>query len=328
MDWIDFFNQYSVEYVTKGPNVSKGNVNIRCPYCGHEDTSHHMGVSLDGKGWGCWRNREHRGKSPVRLIQSLAGVTKEQAMQIAGYGNFPSDYDRRMKELTSAPSEIPQRGLRLPSEFKAFDGKPSARMFEQYLKQRGFSEDHIKTLTKRYGVRYCTKGAFSNRIIFPVRFESQIVSWTGRTISKGDMIRYKTLSTNPEKSKSDGYPLALGGIGEYLLWFDKLLKTRAKTICLVEGPFDALKVSVLGKDLGICATCFFTSSPSESQIDLLHELLPRFKDKVIIPDRGAFDKAMVTQQRLASLNVRVLHLPSNVDDPGDLDGENLRKIFC
>ncbi len=335
MDWISFFHEYSIEYVEKGPNVSRGNINIRCPFCGSADESHHLGVSLSGKGYGCWRNSTHRGKNPAKLIQALLQCSWEQASRIAGYDStyIPEDFSSKVNQYISNMSssedkEKDQVGLSMPKEFLPLANTIAARLFMAYLRKRKYTTEQILKMHKRFDIRYCKTGPFRNRIIFPIYFENKLVSWTGRAISPDAVIRYKTLSPNKEKAQQEGTQAALGPIGNYMLWYDKLLKTKAHTLCLVEGPFDALRVWTIGRKMGVVATCFFTNAPSEKQIELMHDVFPRFKRTVIIPDQGAFDKALTTQSRLAVFQVPIINLPEDIDDPGDLPVEILGKILA
>ena len=83
-DWVEFLQKHNIEYVTQGSNVAHGNVNIKCPMCGPRDPSHHMGIAIDGAGWSCWRNPQHRGRSPVYLVALLAHVSVTRAREKTG----------------------------------------------------------------------------------------------------------------------------------------------------------------------------------------------------------------------------------------------------
>jgi hypothetical protein len=118
----------------------------------------------------------------------------------------------------------------------------------------------------------------------------------------------------------------LAPINNYLLWWDHLIDCDADTIILVEGPFDALKVTTLGWTRGIVATCFFTQSPGPLQIDLLHELLPKFEKKYLLLDQGTLPALITIASELQTLGVEPLRLPIGVKDPGELTGEQLEEL--
>ena len=328
-DWIAFFRQHNINYVDSGPNVSKGQIAIRCPWCGHSDPSQHLSISLEGKGYRCWRNHDHRGKSPVRLIQALIRCTYEQAAAIAGVNiNIPENfYQQVQNQLAPIVSSEKRSGLKFPIEFKTFQGLPSGKPFIRYLRdERGFTEWQMVQLIKMYELRYCKLGPYKDRIIFPIIYQDEMVSWTGRTIWPDVSPRYKVLSADSEKAAFEGYPPAVGSDKDYLLGFDWLIKTDCDTIYLCEGPFDAAKVSVLGRDHGICATCFFTAAPSQKQVDLLYELLPRFKHRSLLLDQGTLSTALSIKSRLLYLDIGITELPKGMKDPAMLYEKQLLSL--
>lgn len=327
-DWVRFLEEYSIEYVTSGPNVAKGNLAIRCPFCGFDDPSHHMGISLKGKGWGCWRRTDHRGKSPVRLIVALLSCSVERARGIVGADSFiPQNFEDKVRShLEAEPFFVPGL-LEMPKEFRSLTSLPSARLFIDYLRRRGFDDSCIEGMTKRYGIYYCTRGAFKGRIIFPVYYQDKLVSWVGRTIYPVEKIRYKALTVDPDKVEFDGLSQAVGPIGDYLLWYDTLPRSGSDILIVGEGPFDALKVAVLGANDGIDSTCLFGQRLSRSQINLFHDLLPMYSSSYILLDRGALPSSLRLVSQLSALNISVLQLPFGIDDPAELTKAQLLKII-
>ena len=223
--------------------------------------------------------------------------------------------------LKDQPIIESNRKLLLPKEFRKFTGQyPTEKHYTKYLKSRGYKEVDIPWLTEQFDLRYVATGSFHHRVIFPVTYNKKLITWTGRAISPTMNVRYLSLPTDQEAADKLGYPPALTSIGDHLLWYDQLCKFRnPKTLYLVEGPFDALKVWYLGQQWGIVATCFFTATASVGQIDELHELLPRFRRKYLLLDRGTLDVAMRLHSLLASLGVEVRHLPPGIKDPGILN---------
>ena len=317
-DWQVFLSDHNIHYVTDGPNCPKGDLAIRCPFCG-DDPSQHLAVNMEGAGWHCWRNRDHAGRSPVKLIQALLGCSYDQARLFAGHTtNIPSNFLEQV-QAQMAPHAIvaPRDPLKLPKELKELRNVPSARPYLNYLRNRGY--DRPIALGREYNLRYCTTGAFAGRVILPVYFEGALVTWTGRAISKRQELRYKSLTTTPKKAKDEGTPLAIGAIGHYLLWFDDLMKRPGHTIILCEGPFDALRVNDLGWHRGVQATCFFTNMPSAHQVDLLHELLPHYKRRILLLDaEGTLPQQIKTQTGLAGLDIELGKLPPGANDPAEI----------
>jgi len=330
-DWLRFLENHRIEYMTSGPNVARGNVAVHCPFCGHEDRSQHMSINLSGKGWRCWRKETHSGKNPARLVMGLLGCSAEHAAGLVGSDVFvPEDLLTRVQTSLNPPQPAIRTPITLPKEFRPFGGyqinRYPLRAFAEYLGRRGFTPKQISNFTKRYQMYFCTSGPYKGRVIFTVYQDGELISWTGRSIYPSETLRYKSLTTDPEKAKTEGVPLAYGSINRFLLWYDLLAKADADTIMLCEGPFDALRVNVLGRKHGIVATCIFTSFPSYEQIDLLHELLPRFKRKMILLDQGTAATAMRLTGKLAGFTTEVGYLPGTVKDPGELTEAQLLSL--
>lgn len=308
-DWPHFLDARRIPYATSGPNVSKGNIATRCPFCGAGDTSEHMSISLAGNGWRCWRKHEHRGRSPVRLIAALTGMTMDQAKAIAGVRTIlPGDFAERVRaSLTPQTASAEPPELAMPKEFQRFrKSSITARPYISHmLETRRIPARVFWDLAERLDLRYCTQGPFRGRIIFPVRYKGKLVSWTGRTIGD-DPVRYRACEDGAK-------------ITDFLLWYDELRSAPADvdTVYLTEGPFDALKVWALGEPYGIVSTCFFTSSPSTSQVDFMHDVLPGFKHRFLMLDADTLSTAMRVQMQ-THLGITIKQLPRGVKDPDEL----------
>ena len=325
MDWIKFLDTHKISYSDHGANVAKNCVAIRCPWCGDSDPSNHLAIYLDGKGFVCWRNRSHSGSGnkSAKLIQALLGCSWERATKYLGRERLlPSDFmDKIRGTLMKQQDEVLEiEGLSLPSEFKPFRGAPSSRPYVQYLHERGFSELEVAR-TQGYGIYYASQGEYKGRIIFTVWVDGDLKGWTGRTIYPTETLRYKTLSNNPEK----GPPTAPKPIGNYLLFWDKLKAPVPKTIVLCEGPFDAWRVNLLGTKLGVVSTCFFTNTPSREQVGLLHEILPKFDNRIILLDQETSSQVARIKSQLVAFDLTVRQLPPQYKDPAELPNTEVLK---
>jgi hypothetical protein len=327
-DWMRFLESNSVHHQTTGPNVSRGFVVVRCPMCGSEDHGEHMSINLKSGGWRCFRRPDsHRGGNPAGLVAALLGINAESARAIVGTNvHIPDDVLGTVRGLLGPTVHKDPARIAMPAEFKPIRYQRSAKRFRDYLKgpSRNFTDKEIDRLTDEYGLRYCTQGKFRGRIIFPVWDHGKLVSYTGRTIYPDQELRYLTLSTDAEKDD----PPAWGPINDYLLFYDQLVENAddCDTLILCEGPFDALKVSVLGRPYGIEATCFFTATPSQAQIYKLHDLVPVYRNRYLMLDAGTLAAALRTQFDMEALQCTVLTLPKNTKDPGLLTRDQLLKI--
>ncbi len=153
-DWVKFLEFNNIEYITRGPNLARQNLGIQCPFCGEEDPSAHMGISLLGHGWSCWRNKSHSGRQPHRLIQKLLGCSWQEANALVGDGgieipseeNFLNSIKTLLGPATGA--EVSQGTLTLPKEFKPLHGqlRGLGRHPVNYLIGRGYQPDDIDLL--------------------------------------------------------------------------------------------------------------------------------------------------------------------------------------
>lgn len=299
LDWEAFLQQHSIDYRQRSGNQ----LLVACPWC-NDGGSPNMSINLNGKGWRCWANPDHSGLHPARLMVAVAGISPSEAHSLCGseHQHLGGDPRQRVAELLfPQPRPLPQ--LQLADEFRALTHNPLARPFVDYLCRRGFQRQRVFSFTADYGLYYAHSGMWRYRIIFTVHQQGKLRSWTGRSIVNGAEPRY--LALGKERS---GSPLT-----DFLPWFDEL-RAGGKRLVLCEGPFDALKL----RELGQPATCFFTAAPSPAQIALLVDLLPRWRERILLLDRGTTAVALSVQRNLAGLGVQVRQLPAGIKDPGEL----------
>ena len=334
LNWLTFFRSYGVDYVTQGPNISRGNVGIACPFCGN-DPSHHMGVSLSGRGWGCWRNSSHRGRNPIRLVMALLHCSYEAAQGLVDQaeGGKESVLDgsvlARVKEaLIRDEVEQPASSLRIPSDFVPInDDSRGPNYGARYLiSERGYRQKDLDALFDVYNIWYAHSGPFKARVIFTVWDERGLIGWTGRTVSSSALVRYKALTNDAEKAQTQGVAPAPSPISD-TLWNSRLaFESPRKTLVVCEGPLDALRVDLYSSTAR--AVCVFgTGNVSPRQVAILSELRKKYSEIVILFDRDAGVQAFSKTQSLAHLGARVVTLPPPYDDPGELPRSEVRRLF-
>ena len=169
-DWLRTLDNYKVSYATSGKNVSKGNFVVHCPFCGSEDSGMHMSVALNGQGWRCFRRPDHRGKSKAKLLAALAGINYAQAARAVGDSTYiPDDFLGAVNAALSTEPPEERSPLAMPADFQPIVyGSVSRRPAVSYLDRRGYTPHQIEWLTKRWNLRYATRGSYKGRIIFPV----------------------------------------------------------------------------------------------------------------------------------------------------------------
>lgn len=340
-DWPRFLRQQGVPFVTRGPNVGAGQIGLHCPWCGPMDPSHHLSVSLRGEGYRCWRNpRLHVGRARWRLISALLNCSPEEAKRLGGEETVVLPEDEglaaQLVKLMGGPQATTAATgpLKLPTEFKPLRGPQGmAAPFWYYLEDppeagvpnpcRGLGE-HAAWVCSTYGLHYATRGRFSYRVIVPIHDTAgRLMTWTARDITHDkERVRYKTLPGRPPVESYDG-PLARKPPSQLLLGLPFLTQVdNAKILLVCEGPFDAIKVSALGRAAGVYGTCLFGLDISESQALLIERLAARFERVIISLDPDASTLNLRIKEAV-TCPVTFGRMPQGVEDPGALT----RKTF-
>ena len=122
--------EYSLEFVTNGPNVSRSAIGIACPFCG-DDPSQHMNVTVEEgekEGWWYCFRCQQGGRTPHRLFMASLGWSFAKACDVFGHPSsrpLPGDVSefeqiaRHLDQQEQPHSTTKQsRGLRLPLEFR------------------------------------------------------------------------------------------------------------------------------------------------------------------------------------------------------------------
>lgn len=318
-NWQPFLDKYSIPYVTTGKNVGRGEINIRCPFCGSADPSEHMGLNKTTGYWACWRNSEHRGKSPVRLIRALLNCSASRAREIAGL------QVQDLSKLGSVLKDLKQgvavqdrtKKLQMPASFKDITDTGVRKRFLDYLMSRGWSRYKAMGIAHMYGLKCCLVGRWAHRIIIPVYMDGRLVTWVGRT-TVNDMRRYLALSTTPD-DHDPTQPVATTNIKDTLFNYDELIKTGGEVLYICEGSFDAMNIDWHGhsRKYPVRATALWSADISEQQVYLLQELSKHFARVVVLLDQAALSNAMRVQARLSHAGVSFKTL-TQAKDPGEM----------
>lgn len=330
-NWRAFLDQHRIPYVTEGLNTPRGSLGIRCPFCGEADPSQHMVLRPFGNYWHCWRDRSHRGGNPAKLVQALLGCSLARAYDLTAEARGPSltkDWAAQTAAnlLPASLIEPPRTMTKFPSwpkEFRPFADEYAARPFLEYLSKRGFHKlaRNPALITPKYKIHYCVSGPFKGRIIFPVVQSDNLISWTGRSIYPSEKQRYKSLTTDQSKADVLGLEPAAAPLNHALLWQDDLANATG-TLVITEGPFDALKVRVLGEQDNIHATCLFTSMPTNKQFALIRRLCLQFEQTIVLLDEDAMSKSLVVEAQLATTRGKTKQAWLTQGDPGDLHSKD------
>lgn len=333
MQWERFFQENRIEYVTRGKNVSRGEINIRCPWCGSADPSHHMGVNLETGWWSCWRNRQqHSGKSPLRLIIRLLGVSYAHACKLAGIGDDyidPDGFDAVAARLLSKHKDEPEaaaerRFLAWPRDMVPITDELRTRRHWNYLFNRGFNAvyrgmEDVDRLVKEYDLRATTASdlwQWKDRVVIPFYQDEDLVTWTARAIGPAN-VRYRDLELKE----------SVLGPKQTLYNHDCIIR-GGRVLVLQEGPIDVLKVDFYGKQYGVRSVGLATNSMTEAQTILLKAAELTFTKVVVAMDTknvlGIVDSMRMRQELAFMQNVEITSIPFGAGDGGNLSHEQVR----
>lgn len=324
MKIIDFLEQYNIPYRTTGSNVARGNININCVFCRQEgkgDDDFHMGVIPETGIYGCWRDNSHRGRNFATVIKALIGCSWQEAERLAGKtivleeDNFKKMLDKLRQPVVK--EEIKKIGgvktLQFPKEFKKLKHTPLADRFWNYIADRGF--DDVEQFVEQYDVHYALTGDYKDRIIFPLYYHNELITYVGRSIYKDAFLRYRDL----EIDKSVRHC-------KQALWnYDELVGEKILFVC--EGLFDAAKLDFY-LPVGYNATCLMTKSMTEEQFYLLKDIAPLYEEVRFFLDEDAQKQSNELVKELCFLkNVKNQTLPDGIKDPGELSREQVLKLI-
>lgn len=325
-DIVRFLRDHKIYYRDDGPNCAKDGVVIKCPFCGENDPSEHMGWDLKTGMFHCWRGNKHSGRKPHSLVMKLIGCSYEEASRIVGGETNLDVFQEQISILSSGSKSKKDRKIQtldFPKSFKKLRRSGLGKFYYDYLwKKRGFLREDVEDLARAYGLRYCTTGYWRGRIIFPIKMDRELVTWTGRTISSRNELRYLSLSEDPGDS---GQPPALKNVKDTLWNYDQL-KKGGRALVLMEGPLDCLKTDFYGRKYGVRSTCLFGTGVTEEQVSLIADLRKRFDNLFVVGDDGAWSNVLGVIDRLSMLRAKEARLPRGVEDPGDLAPVQVRKF--
>ncbi|HUV82818.1 MAG TPA: hypothetical protein VMW53_07080 [archaeon] len=180
------YDDFSVDYALEGhKNVRDGWIGVDCPFCVGK-SGYHLGYNMDDDYFSCWRCGKHSAKEVLTKLLNVDEKTTR--ILIKQYGGSDSQPRISLHRDTK------------PFTFPTNCG-PLQYMHELYLLGRGFDPNR---LARDWGLQ--GTGPISNldgadyrfRIIAPIQWNEDIVSFQGRSISDHAEAKYKACPINLE----------------------------------------------------------------------------------------------------------------------------------
>ena len=299
--WLSFCNDNRIPH---RPGSGRKNIEIRCPYCGISDQSKNMGLSLDSTKWGCWREKDHRGISPAKLIRELLKCSHSEAMGLARtYFEWNGTFIGRKEDISFV-------SISKPPEFHPFTfNDRNESHFINYIENRGLDPEVI---ARRFDLHYAMQGNFSWRLVTPIKFEHRWYTYVARAISKQDPIRYKACPKEITTTRP----------ADFLFDYDNL--SGGKLLVVVEGLFDVFKISSTFIP-GVHATCLFGKVITSHQILLLQKLALKYDKIAISLDPDAYAGGVQMLINLQWFISNLIFIPVNTCDWGDKEIPTIKK---
>jgi len=281
IDIARLFKAYTVDFVQS----TNGWVNVQCPHC--DDFGLHGGFAPNGIAYHCWKCGGHNSEYTLKLILGVSNIQLKDLL---------SKYQTRIVLIKNVSKEYEIHEIDLPGDKLGISHK-------RYLEKRGFDVNYLEDKYKLKGVG--PVGEWKFRIIIPIFYKGELVSFQGRAIKKG-MERYKTLDVDK----------SIISAKELLYNIDSC---DSGSVVLVEGPFDVMR---LGD--GVAGTLGTEMTPSQVQL-----IRSRFNKVTFFfdPEINAQKRAEKQGNLLASLGLDVEIFDSELKhDPGSLTEDELLMV--
>lgn len=293
-DIVRFLTDYRIDHQTAGcKGDGTGWVQIHCPFC-FGNPGWHLGINLESGGCNCWRCGTHK---LFDVIKTFVSPTP------AVLSDIRSKYGSAINHRIPAIVPIKRREkIKMPAGVL----KEIPKKASDYLISRGF--DPVE-LIKTWGLLFTGPiGDYKFRIIAPIFYERNLVSYQGRDYTGKSELRYKACRKDDELR--DHQSCLYGS------WLAK-----GNSIVVVEGIADAWR-------MGPGAVATFGVAYTTAQLNLISQ----YKNIYLLFDgdepgkQRANDLGIILKTINPGVNLEIIELDDG--DPGEMDQRDANRLMC
>lgn len=287
MDIETLLRDYSIPYMAEGhKHCREGWVNIPCPFCAG-NPGFHLGIHKEGNGVHCWRCGGH---SLTKVLSRVLNMPEGAVYAVLTKYKVV----RHRKRIADAKVSI--LPLKLPSPNQAL-----TKQYKGYLSRRGFDPDKLECewgLSQTGPVSFLDEISYSHRILIPINWDGEMVSFQGRDITDKSNLKYLACPKRREKIHHKDILY-----GDQERWEDE------EALIVVEGVTDVWR-------LGKCAVATFGIEFKMEQVLKLKDACDKFF--VLFDDESqAQSQARILSTKLRALGKSVF-VETIEGDPGGM----------
>jgi len=302
IDWRGLLDEIGVEWTDRGKNTSSGNINVKCCWC-LDDPSKHLAIALMKEAYFCYRSPgQHSGKKATNLLFKLKGIREPEALRLlrkyhrAGGAPMPARLPTDMQQQKTAWSRFANAG----------NNKEAL----EYLSGRGFPSP--RTLCEQFDLRYAPNGMWARRLLIPLHFNGEAVSWTARDMTSRYEQKYLMNDTSSFAA----------------LCTPDIIKPTPAIAVIVEGPMDALRIAQATRDARIISIALCGKSLGSEKLLQIRKACETCNDILVALDADApmsacYQAIADIQSATNVQRVGRAKLPLGIKDPGELPSEGV-----
>lgn len=286
LDWRTLLDTIGIEWIDKGKNTQRGNVNIACPFCG-DDPSYHLAISENIHAYYCYRDPSHAGYNLRKLLVQL-GVSYAETTSLLNSYNSDVEPEIVKKQAATAAEAAWQH-------FEQADTDPRYRA---YLIERGFIAPI--SVARQYDLRFAPYGKWAMRLLIPVTENGHVITWIGRDITDSLKPKYRA-----EPIEHPGY-----------LYVPRMPR---EILVITEGSIDALKIAVATDGEPISSVALLGKNMNNARLERLGALAKGCKRVLLALDKDVPDIyrwLYAISHAVSPCPVEQLTVPYGYNDPG------------